>query len=140
MKTNRRDFLRTAGWASLALLGLPRRARSKETLVPDPDQLLALAPGFSYRVIARTGEEMSDGLIMPGGPDGTGVFPGPNGRLILVRNHEQGAAPRGTQFLERRGDAVHRPSPQPSPKGEGVKLCYYSQRSSFGSHALFGIS
>ncbi|MEX2207034.1 MAG: alkaline phosphatase PhoX [Myxococcota bacterium] len=96
MKTNRRDFLRTAGWASLALLGLPRRARSNERLVPDPDRRLALAPGFSYRVIARTGEEMSDGLIMPGGPDGTGVFRGPNGRLILVRNHEQGAMPRGT--------------------------------------------
>ncbi len=96
VKTNRRDFLRTAGWASLALLGLPRAARSSEALVPDPDRLLALAPGFSYRVIARTGEEMSDGLLMPGGPDGTGVFPGPGSRLILVRNHEQGAAPRGS--------------------------------------------
>ena len=88
MKTNRRDFLRTAGWASLALLGLPRVARSSEPLVPDPDGLLALAPGFSYRVIARTGQEMSDGLLMPGCPDGTGVFPGPKSRLILVRNHE----------------------------------------------------
>ncbi len=89
MKTNRREFLRTAGWASLALLALPRVARSSETLVPDPDRLLALAPGFSYRVIARTGQEMSDGLLMPGCPDGTGVFPGPKSRLILVRNHEQ---------------------------------------------------
>jgi secreted PhoX family phosphatase len=97
VKTNRREFLRTAGWASLALLGLPRGARGgSEHVLPDPDRLLALAPGFSYRVIARTGEPMSDGLIMPGSPDGTGVFRGPNGRLILVRNHEQGAYPRGT--------------------------------------------
>jgi hypothetical protein len=89
VKTNRREFLRTAGWASLALLGLPRVARSSEALVPDPARLLALAPGFSYRVIARTGQEMSDGLLMPGCPDGSGAFPGPDGRVILVRNHEQ---------------------------------------------------
>jgi secreted PhoX family phosphatase len=95
VKTNRREFLRTAGLASLALLGLPRVARSSVALVPDPDGLLALAPGFSYRVIARTGQEMSDGLLMPGACDGAGAFPGPNGRVILVRNHEQGAAPRG---------------------------------------------
>ena len=95
MKTNRRDFLRTAGWASLALLGLPRAARSGEILVPDPNGILALAPGFSYRVIARTGDEMSDGLLMPGLPDGSGAYPGPKSRVILVRNHEQGAAPRG---------------------------------------------
>ncbi len=95
MKTNRREFLRTAGWASLALLGLPRRARATNELRPDPDRLLALAPGFSYRVLSRTGDPMSDGLLTPGGPDGTGAFRGPNGRLILVRNHEQGAYPRG---------------------------------------------
>ncbi len=88
MKTNRRDFLRTAGWASLALLGLPRIGRASDSLVPDPNGLLAMAPGFSYRVIARTGDEMSDGLLMPGSPDGTGAFPGPGGRVILVRNHE----------------------------------------------------
>ncbi|MGH7292049.1 MAG: alkaline phosphatase PhoX, partial [Myxococcota bacterium] len=87
MNTNRREFLRT-GFAGLALLGLPRLARAGEELVPDPDRLLALAPGFSYRVIARTGDEMSDGLLVPGCPDGTGAFAGPNGRVILVRNHE----------------------------------------------------
>ena len=96
MKTNRREFLRSAGWASLALLGVPRFARGSESLAPDPDGLLALAPGFSYRVIARTGDEMSDGLLMPGSPDGMGVFAGPNGRLILVRNHEQVLAHRQT--------------------------------------------
>ncbi len=89
MKTNRREFLRTASWASLALLGLPRRSRASESLVDDPAGLLALAPGFSYRVIARTGDEMNDGLLMPGCPDGMGAFRGPRGRVILVRNHEQ---------------------------------------------------
>lgn len=93
MKTNRRDFLRTVGWASLALLGLPRAGRAAEPLVPDPDRLLELAPGFSYRVISRTGDEMSDGLLTPGSPDGTGTFAGPRGRVILVRNHEQIAGP-----------------------------------------------
>lgn len=93
MKTNRRDFLRTVGWASLALLGLPRAGRAAEALVPDPARLLELAPGFSYRVIARTGDEMSDGLLTPGSPDGMGTFVGPRGRVILVRNHEQIAGP-----------------------------------------------
>ncbi|MGH2897531.1 MAG: alkaline phosphatase PhoX, partial [Solirubrobacteraceae bacterium] len=87
MKTNRREFLRT-GFAGLALLGLPRVARAGQELVPDPNRLLALAPGFSYRVIARTGDAMSDGLLMPGCPDGSGAFSGPSGRVILVRNHE----------------------------------------------------
>jgi hypothetical protein len=87
VKTNRREFLLT-GFAGLALLGLPRLARADAELVPDPDRLLALAPGFSYRVIARTGDLMSDGLLVPGSPDGSGAFPGPNGRVIVVRNHE----------------------------------------------------
>lgn len=93
MKTNRRDFLRTVGWASLALLGLPRAGRATEALVPDPARLLELAPGFSYRVISRTGDEMSDGLLTPGSPDGMGTFAGPRGRIVLVRNHEQIAGP-----------------------------------------------
>jgi secreted PhoX family phosphatase len=80
--------MRTAFWASLALLGVPRGARATDALIGDPAGLLALAPGFTYRVISRTGDEMSDGLLMPGCPDGTGVFRGPRGRVILVRNHE----------------------------------------------------
>jgi secreted PhoX family phosphatase len=86
---NRREFLRTAGFASLAWLALPSRAaRAAAELLPGPDGLLSLAPGFEARVIARAGQIMSDGLFMPGNPDGSAAFPGPNGRVLLVRNHE----------------------------------------------------
>jgi secreted PhoX family phosphatase len=34
---------------------------------------------------------MDDGLLVPGAHDGMAAFPGPNGRAILVRNHEMTA-------------------------------------------------
>jgi secreted PhoX family phosphatase len=88
VNARRRDFLRTAGFASLAWLALPRALRAAAELVPVDDGLLALAPGFRARAIARTGDEMSDGLLMPGNPDGSAAFAGPDGRVLLVRNHE----------------------------------------------------
>lgn len=57
-------------------------------LVPDRDGILDLPRGFSYRVIQRAGELMNDGYVVPGSFDGMGCFPGPNGTLILMRNHE----------------------------------------------------
>ncbi len=57
-------------------------------LIPDPAGVLDLPRGFSYRVISRAGEEMDDGLIVPGRHDGMAAFPGPDGTTILVRNHE----------------------------------------------------
>lgn len=57
-------------------------------LVRDPGGVLDLPAGFSYRIVSRTGETMSDGLLVPGAPDGMGAFPGPDGKTIVVRNHE----------------------------------------------------
>ncbi|MEE8370764.1 MAG: alkaline phosphatase PhoX [Sphingomonadales bacterium] len=57
-------------------------------LVDDPLGLLSLPKGFQYRVLSRTGQEMSDGLWLPGRPDGMATFPGPGGKVIAVRNHE----------------------------------------------------
>ncbi len=57
-------------------------------LVPDPYNLLVLPKGFSYTVLSRTGDPMADGFRVPGSPDGMAAFPGPNGRVIIVRNHE----------------------------------------------------
>ena len=31
---------------------------------------------------------MDDGFLVPGGHDGMAAFPGPDGKTILVRNHE----------------------------------------------------
>ncbi|HEY8518295.1 MAG TPA: alkaline phosphatase PhoX [Candidatus Binatia bacterium] len=54
----------------------------------DPNGILDLPAGFSYRVVSRTGDTMADGLRVPGAADGMGAFPGPNGTTIVVRNHE----------------------------------------------------
>ncbi len=57
-------------------------------LKKDPDGILDLPEGFSYRVLSRMGDEMDDGLLMPGKPDAMCVFPRPDGTLALVCNHE----------------------------------------------------
>lgn len=50
--------------------------------------IIDLLPGFRYEVFSETGNRMDDGLLVPGKHDGMGAFAGPNGRTILVRNHE----------------------------------------------------
>ncbi len=57
-------------------------------LVPDPDRLLDLPRGFRYQVLSRAGTEMSDGLLVPGKPDGMCAFAASDGKTVLVRNHE----------------------------------------------------
>ncbi|MDG2126005.1 MAG: DUF839 domain-containing protein [Verrucomicrobiales bacterium] len=95
--TSRRGFLRSSALVSagfLALRGhvesaLPgRRLDLYGAFVPDPEGVIDLPEGFSYRVISRTGDEMSDGLLVPGKPDGMAAFEGEDGRVVVVRNHE----------------------------------------------------
>ena len=57
-------------------------------LMPDPAGLLDLPQGFSYRVISRLGDAMSDGGTVPDKADGMGCFDLGNGEWALVRNHE----------------------------------------------------
>lgn len=98
---HRRAFLQRAAAAPFAFAGLAaltRRAGAAPSvgygpLVPDPKGILSLPVGFSYRVIARRGQEMSDGLLVPGQPDCMGAFPGPAGSTILVCNHENDVEP-----------------------------------------------
>jgi len=60
-------------------------------LQPDPHGLLDLPAGFSYRVISQSGQRMSDGLLLPGRPDGMAAFAGTrSGTCVLVCNHEIG--------------------------------------------------
>ncbi len=63
-------------------------------LVPDPDGIMDLPRGFSYKIISRAGAPMSDGLRTPLAHDGMAAFPDPTnpGRCILVCNHELGGA------------------------------------------------
>ena len=57
-------------------------------LKKDPAGILNLPEGFSYKIIARRGQPMSDGLVHPDKPDGMATFAGKNGKIILIRNHE----------------------------------------------------
>ena len=60
-------------------------------LRPDPNGVLDLPEKFSYEVISRQGEEMDDGLLIPARHDGMAAFPGTDGSVVLVCNHENPA-------------------------------------------------
>ena len=57
-------------------------------LKSDPEGTLNLPEGFSYKIIARRGEMMSDGFMHPDKPDGMATFAAKDGKIILIRNHE----------------------------------------------------
>ncbi|WP_329010225.1 alkaline phosphatase PhoX [Streptomyces sp. NBC_01601] len=58
-------------------------------LVPDPDGVLALPAGFSYRVVTYSGRtRLESGESTPSNHDGTAAFAGPRGAVLLVNNHE----------------------------------------------------
>jgi secreted PhoX family phosphatase len=110
MKIDRRTFLGTSGaglvgaavgWASgrfPSLVPAAPSARARTTgastegvfgpLLEDPAGLLDLPRSFSYRIVSRPGERMSDGFRVPALADGMAAFPGPNGTTLLLRNHE----------------------------------------------------
>jgi uncharacterized protein len=94
---SRRHFLRTSAAVGAAFLGLKQltgcatpsfSSEPTADLVRDPDNILHLPRGFTYRTLSRTGEKMDDGFLVPGAHDGMAAFPGADGRTILVRNHE----------------------------------------------------
>lgn len=100
---SRRLFIKQSTLASLALISLanctsktqssrslPKNAPS---LIKDPKGYLDLPEGFSYKVISRSGNKMSDGLMVPGRPDGMGAFLDEMGRTVIIRNHENSPMP-----------------------------------------------
>lgn len=111
--TSRRDFLRIAGLYTTGFLGL--RAFVNQPLAAvlaanppvgfgplgdDPANLIRLPKDFRYVAFSATGEEMDDGLLVPGMHDGMAAFAGPDGRTLLVRNHEMESdwSDRGSPF------------------------------------------
>lgn len=77
-----------ASWSRAKRRGLAPDERGPSQLPPDPRGLIDLPDGFSYRVLQRQGELMSDGYRMPGRPDAMGCFALGHGRWALMRNHE----------------------------------------------------
>ena len=97
MIADRRRFIRSTGGAFAALaasgcartgLGSTSAATGYGPLVSDPNGLIDLPAGFSYRVISSLGEAMSGGGTVPDRADGMGCFDLGGGKLALVRNHE----------------------------------------------------
>lgn len=97
MYQSRRNFIRNTGIISLGFLGLNQFVLSGcRTTAPglgygalqSSGDILALPKGFSAQVISRRGAVMTDGFFTPGMYDGMGVFSGSDGKVILVRNHE----------------------------------------------------
>lgn len=92
----RRGFLlagSVAGVSTALALWLRSRGRgptpsAERALVADPKGVLALRPGFSYRVLEQAGQRMDDGFRVPGRPDAMGCFALPSGQWALMRNHE----------------------------------------------------
>ena len=66
---------------------------------------LWLPEGFQYRSFHDTEfpTVLNDGTALPGRHDGMGAFPGPNGNVMLVRNHEinNPGAPFGRRLARR---------------------------------------
>src|SRR5215510_9849229 len=97
MQLSRRKWLQSSLAVGLGFNGLrsllaaessPSAGAGFGPLLEDPAKLLDLPAGFSYTVLSRVGEPMSDGFLVPGQPDGMAAFPGKGGRVILIRNHE----------------------------------------------------
>ena len=88
---NRRQFLKSLTVAAAT----PAYADDRQDeavgfgrLSADPGQILDLPKGFEYQVIATRGDEMDDGLLVPGAADGMAAFEGQDGRVNLICNHE----------------------------------------------------
>ena len=98
MQFSRRQF--NFGLGSLAFAGISARAYSQippaarneaagyGAILRDPNNLIDLPKGFSYRVISRFGNLMDDGHVVPSAGDGMGAFAFGKGKVALVRNHE----------------------------------------------------
>lgn len=97
---SRREFLSVTATAFSALIasGCVARGSNAATastpfsdygpLLPDPNGLLDLPEGFSYRLISSLGDAMSDGGTVPDKADGMGCLDLGNNEIVLVRNHE----------------------------------------------------
>lgn len=100
---SRRDFLRHAALFSAGFMGLRQLAHrplfAADTfassprvgfgpLLDEPSGPMRVPRGFRCTKFSATGEEMADGLLVPGKHDGMAAFTGPDGRTLIVRNHE----------------------------------------------------
>lgn len=97
----RRAFIRNSWMISVGFMGLkyfsgmpaqassgPRLYDRYGPLVTDPQGIFNLPRGFAYKIISRSGEPMDDGFLSPGRNDAMAAFANPDGKVVVVRNHE----------------------------------------------------
>ena len=93
---SRRAFLKQSAVVSLGFLFLSKCSSDVKNveeainieMLTDPNKYMDLPKDFSYKIISKAGKVMSDGFMVPGRADGMGAFEGPDGKVIIVRNHE----------------------------------------------------
>ena len=95
---DRRNFIKNSTKTGIALMALslmPLKASEKNqsliNLKKDPNKLFNLPDFLDYKIVARNGEVMSDGLQTPPRPDGMACFQNDNGTITLIKNHEIGS-------------------------------------------------
>ena len=97
MKNTRRQFMQTTAGYALGFSGLQNLVYGENlssssfgygTLQKDPKQILDLPKGFSYKVIGKSGDLMTDGFFLPSKPDGMAAFEYNSDEVLIVRNHE----------------------------------------------------
>lgn len=91
MRMDRRHFLKTLAIAAAAPT-VPSHSREADGRVgplrPDPEGVLDLPEGYRYSIVSSAGTLMEDGLRVPFAHDGMAAFPGDDGRITLICNHE----------------------------------------------------
>ncbi len=135
--TTRREFLRAAGLYGAGFMGLralvhpafaqkssSRRAAGFGPLSVSGAGKMRLPQGFHSVAFSYHGEEMDDGLLVPGRHDGMAAFAGPDGRVILVRNHELESAWVKDSPFGRNAERLDRvPADRIYDRGGGVLPC-----------------
>ena len=93
---SRRKFIKQSIAVSVGFSGLSQYLIGCSTGVQSAEsanglirskEWLDLPEGFSYKVISKWGNPMSDGFLVPGLADGMAAFD-EGGKVVLVRNHE----------------------------------------------------
>ena len=109
MDITRKDFIKKISILTLSFSSFSRLIASASNIIDsnkysplskDKDGILNLANGFSYKIISKLNDRMSDGLNVPNAADGMGCFKGKNNSIILVRNHELGHFPSTQNFFK----------------------------------------
>lgn len=110
-KISRKTFLKDLSYLSMGIISFSNMLLASEAgklitknifpIQNDPNGILKLMQGFNYKIISEKGQKMSDGLTVPDYADGMASFKAPDGRIILVRNHEIGHFEKIEKLLDK---------------------------------------